>query len=122
MNEKTMQSEEMNIRLQESSANDGFEEIVSLRGANKVVKQGKGGKRKEVMFARPVFSRGEDGMFQKTEKINRFIPLMVATLGCLVNVWLNRFSLTPQILLGGMVSGLSSTGLYEAFRGFLNGK
>lgn len=69
MNEKTMQSEEMNIRLQESAANDGFEEIVSLRGANKVVKRGKGGKRKEVMFARPVFSRGEDGAFQKTEKI-----------------------------------------------------
>ena len=69
MNEKTMQSEEMNIRLQESSANDGFEEIVSLRGTNKVVKQGKGGKRKQVMFARPVFSRGEDGVFQKTEKI-----------------------------------------------------
>ena len=69
MNEKTMQSEEMNIRLQESSANDGFEEVVSLRGANKVVKQGKGGKRKQVMFSRPVFSRGEDGVFQKNEKI-----------------------------------------------------
>ena len=57
-----------------------------------------------------------------TEKINRFIPLIVATLGCFVNVWLSGFSVTPQILLGGMVSGLSSTGLYEAFRGFLNGK
>lgn len=56
------------------------------------------------------------------EKINRFIPLMVATLGCFVNVWLSGFSVTPQILLSGMVSGLSSTGLYEAFRGFITGK
>ena len=56
------------------------------------------------------------------EKINRFIPLIVATLGCFVNIWLSGFQITPQILLGGMVSGLSSTGLYEAFRGFLNGK
>ena len=55
-----------------------------------------------------------------TEKINRFIPLMVATLGCFVNVWLSGFSVTPKILLGGMVSGLSSTGLYEAFRAFLH--
>ena len=47
------------------------------------------------------------------EKINRFIPLIVATLGCFVNVWLSGFQITPQLLLGGMVSGLSSTGLYE---------
>ena len=56
------------------------------------------------------------------EKINRFIPLIVATLGAFVNVWLSGFSLTPQILLSGMVSGLSSTGLYEAFRNLLKGK
>ena len=55
-----------------------------------------------------------------TEKINRFIPLIVATLGCFVNIWLSGFQITPQILLGGMVSGLSSTGLYEAFRAFLH--
>lgn len=54
------------------------------------------------------------------EKINRFIPLIVTLLGCFVNVWLSGFSVTPQILLGGMVSGLSSTGLYEAFRSFIN--
>ena len=55
-----------------------------------------------------------------TEKINRFIPLIVATIGCFVNLWLNGFALTPQSLLGGMISGLSSTGLYEAFRAFLH--
>ncbi len=57
-----------------------------------------------------------------SEKINRFIPLVVATLGCLVNIWLSGFQITPQILLGGMVSGLSSTGLYEAFHSFLKNK
>ncbi len=54
-----------------------------------------------------------------TEKINRFIPLILALLGCFVNIWLSHFRVTPQILLGGMVSGLSSTGLYEAFHSFL---
>ena len=54
------------------------------------------------------------------EKINRFIPLVVATLGAFINIWLSGFVVTPQILLGGMASGLSSTGLYEAFCSFLN--
>ena len=56
------------------------------------------------------------------EKINRFIPLIVAGLGIFVNLWLSHFTLTPQTLLSGMVSGLSSTGLYEAFHSFLNKK
>lgn len=57
-----------------------------------------------------------------SDKINRFIPLMVATLGCFMNVWLCGFTVTPQILLGGMVSGLSSTGLYEAFQNLMKPK
>lgn len=54
-----------------------------------------------------------------TEKINRFIPLIVGVLGVVINVWHNGFSLTPDILLGGFVSGIASTGLYEAFHQFL---
>ena len=47
-----------------------------------------------------------------TDKINRFIPLIVGTLGVLLNMWL-KFGISPEILLEGLVSGLSSTGLYE---------
>ena len=54
-----------------------------------------------------------------TEKINRFIPLIVAALGVFLNVWFEDWDITPEILLTGLFSGLSSTGLYEAFANFL---
>lgn len=47
-----------------------------------------------------------------TDKVNRFIPLIVGVLGVLLNMWL-KLQITPEILLEGLVSGLSSTGLYE---------
>lgn len=52
---------------------------------------------------------------------NKYIPMIMGLLGVLVNVWLN-FALTPAILLGGMFSGLASTGCYEAFRNLINDK
>ena len=47
-----------------------------------------------------------------TDKVNRFIPLIVGVLGVLLNMWL-KLQIAPEILLEGLVSGLSSTGLYE---------
>ena len=45
---------------------------------------------------------------------NKYIPLIMAVLGIILNVWVNmRF--TPDILLGGLFSGLASTGLHQAF-------
>lgn len=52
------------------------------------------------------------------DKINRFIPLIMGVLGVAVNCWLN-LSFTPQTVLGGLVSGLSSTGMYEMFAQFI---
>lgn len=57
-----------------------------------------------------------------TNKINRFIPLIMAVIGIVVNLWVNSFKLTPEILLGGMVSGLASTGLHQAFRQIIEKK
>jgi hypothetical protein len=57
-----------------------------------------------------------------TDKINKFIPLIMAVLGVIMNLWLNAFAFTPEILLGGLVSGLASTGMYEAFHNFLKKK
>lgn len=51
--------------------------------------------------------------------VNKFIPLIMAVLGIALNVWINSFSFSPDILLGGMLSGLASTGLYEMFRQFI---
>lgn len=50
-----------------------------------------------------------------TDTINKYIPLIMAILGVVLNIWINM-SFTPEILLGGMFSGLASTGLYEAFK------
>ncbi len=57
-----------------------------------------------------------------TDKINPFIPLIMAVLGIFMNMWISGFKITPEILLGGMISGLASTGLYEAFKQFIEKK
>lgn len=54
-----------------------------------------------------------------SDKINRYIPLIMGVLGAVLNIWLNGFSITPEILLGGTVSGLSSTGLHQIFKQFV---
>lgn len=56
-----------------------------------------------------------------TDKVNKFIPLIMAVLGVILNIWLN-FTFTPEILLGGLASGLASTGMYELFRNFIEKK
>ena len=56
-----------------------------------------------------------------TDKINKFIPLIMGVLGLGLNIWIN-LSVTPDVILAGLVSGLASTGLYEAFRQFINKK
>lgn len=53
------------------------------------------------------------------KKINQFIPLIVTLVGVGVNIWLNGFEITPDIILGGMFSGLASTGLHQAFKQFI---
>ena len=54
-----------------------------------------------------------------SEKVNKFIPLIVAVLGVVINVWHSGFSFSPEILLGGLLSGLASTGLHQAFKQFI---
>lgn len=47
---------------------------------------------------------------------DKYIPFIMAVLGIILNIWLNSFSFTPEILLGGMFSGLASTGLHQLFK------
>lgn len=54
-----------------------------------------------------------------TEKVNHYIPVIVAVLGVFVNAWINSFAITPEIVLGGLASGLASTGLHQAFKQFI---
>ena len=45
---------------------------------------------------------------------NKYIPLIMAITGCVLNIWINK-SITPDVILGGMFSGLASTGVHQAF-------
>ena len=56
-----------------------------------------------------------------TQKINRFIPLMMGALGVVLNLWLSGWVLTPQVLLGGLASGLAATGAQQAAKGLKEG-
>lgn len=57
-----------------------------------------------------------------TDGINRYIPLIMAALGVVINLWLCGWAVTPQAVLAGLISGLSSTGMHEALRSFIDKK
>ncbi len=44
---------------------------------------------------------------------NKYIPLIMAVVGTILNVWISGWTFNPDILLGGLASGLASTGTYE---------
>lgn len=52
---------------------------------------------------------------------NKFIPLICAVIGVIVNVWIN-LSFTPEILLSGLISGISATGLFEVIKNLTKNK
>lgn len=54
-----------------------------------------------------------------SDGINKYIPLIMGALGVVLNVWIN-LGITPQILLGGLFSGLASTGLHQVFKNLIN--
>lgn len=47
---------------------------------------------------------------------NKFIPLILAVLGVILNIWFNNWQLTFDIILTGAGSGLVATGSFEAVR------
>ncbi len=54
-----------------------------------------------------------------SEKIDKYIPLIVGLLGVLLSIWNAEWTLSPEILLSGLFSGLASTGFYEMFKNSL---
>jgi MFS superfamily sulfate permease-like transporter len=54
---------------------------------------------------------------------NRFIPLSALCIGTVLAIVLNfQNGITAEVILGGMISGLASTGLYELFRNLIHKK
>lgn len=52
------------------------------------------------------------------ENLNRYIPLIMGGMGVVLNVWI-KGAFTAEVLLGGLFSGLASTGLYEMFKNII---
>ena len=53
---------------------------------------------------------------------NRYIPLVVTVLGVGLAVWMHWPAVTAEILLGGAVSGLASTGMHQLFRQWIESR
>ena len=52
---------------------------------------------------------------------NKYIPLTALALGTMIAIVVNMKSgINVDVILGGMISGLASTGLYEMLRNLLN--
>lgn len=53
------------------------------------------------------------------DEVNKFIPLIAAVVGLVICLWEANWVATPETIVIGVVSGLASTGLYEAFKNFI---
>jgi hypothetical protein len=51
---------------------------------------------------------------------NRYIPITMMSIGTLISVLTNLNNINAIVVLGGMISGLASTGLYEAMRNLID--
>lgn len=56
-----------------------------------------------------------------SKKINRFIPLILGSLGLVLAIISNLDKLSLEVVLMGLFSGLVSTGLYETFKNLIKG-
>ncbi len=53
---------------------------------------------------------------------NNIIVPVLAALGVVINMWSNDWTISPEILLGGMFSGIAASGAYEYIKRFLENK
>lgn len=51
---------------------------------------------------------------------NKIIPALVTVLGVALSVWMNWPAITPEVILGGAVSGLASTGMHQMFKQWID--
>ena len=51
---------------------------------------------------------------------NKFIPIVVTILGVALAVWMHWPDITPEVILGGAVSGLASTGMHQLFKQWID--
>ena len=47
---------------------------------------------------------------------NRYIPTLCAAVGLILAIWMAGWTISPEVILQGLFSGLASTGLHQAFK------
>lgn len=52
---------------------------------------------------------------------NKWIPTICAIVGLLLAIWINMGAINPQVILQGLFSGLSATGLHQLFKQLIEG-
>ena len=50
------------------------------------------------------------------EKAGKYIPMIAGLLGVFANIWLNQWQVTFAIVLEGLASGLSATGIDQLIK------
>jgi pheromone shutdown protein TraB len=58
-----------------------------------------------------------------SDSINQYIPLIVGVLGVIAAIFTavtTGTAITVDVIVGGLASGLASTGLFEAYKNLLN--
>lgn len=50
---------------------------------------------------------------------NKYIPTICAILGVILAAWISDWTITPQVVLSGLISGLGSTGMHQLFKQFI---
>ena len=53
---------------------------------------------------------------------NKYIPTIVTALGAVLAVWFNGWVVTPEIILGGLITGAASTGMHQLVTQFIEKK
>lgn len=53
---------------------------------------------------------------------NKYIPTIVAIIGVFLSIWISGWNVTPEVILSGLISGLSSTGFHQIFKQFIENK
>lgn len=53
---------------------------------------------------------------------NKLIPTICGALGLVISIVINWGAITPEIILGGLFSGLAATGLHQAFTNLIKEK
>lgn len=52
---------------------------------------------------------------------NKYIPTILGVVGLVLAAWIHGWTLSPEIILEGLFSGLSATGLHQAFKQIIEG-